>query len=134
MRTKLDEICQSLKIEIRSDETSAPRGYIGSSEGTHWDVTLIRRGESGAPRKLRTPFHQGSAHTKPPTAASVLYCLISDADAGSETFEDFCSNFGSSTDSRRALDMYLTCQGTAAELRKFLGEHMTAIREAAQEY
>jgi hypothetical protein len=61
----------------------------------------------------------------PPTAADVLGCLCSDAqgvDHG-ETFEDWASDFGYDTDSRKAERIYHECQSIALRLRGFLGTH-----------
>ena len=56
-----------------------------------------------------------------PEIADVLYCLLSDALYGQDTFEDFCYNYGYDTDSRKALEIYLVCQKTEKDLRKLLG-------------
>lgn len=56
-----------------------------------------------------------------PTLADVMHNLLSDGSCVEGTFEDFCSEFGYDTDSRRALDTYLTCQGTRSALIKMLG-------------
>lgn len=53
-----------------------------------------------------------------PEAASVLQCLLSDAQASRESFEEWCSNFGYDTDSREALGTYLACQETHIRLLK----------------
>lgn len=128
--SQLTKLCKQLKIAATAQETHAPLGYRGSSEGRHYVVWLTM-----GTKKLTTPFHQGSAHTKPPTAADVLYCLVSDADAGLESFRDFCGNFGHDMDSRHALDLYLTCQETYTELRAFLGsDNFAVLREASRDH
>lgn len=43
-------------------------------------------------------------------------CFIEDGLSGSETFEDFCSNFGYSTDSIRANRIYKLCQKSLEKL------------------
>lgn len=91
-------------------------------------------------RTIETPFWQGVGHRKfkrqgevvarirgdqyddpcyvtAPTAASVLYCLFSDATMGEQTFEDFCGDLDLDTDSRKALDSYLECQKMIHRLR-----------------
>jgi hypothetical protein len=70
-----------------------------------------------------------------PTAASVLYGLISDMDCGANTFEDFCANLGYDEDSRKAHDTYLACQKIGTQLKKvFKREHIEALRELLQDY
>jgi hypothetical protein len=81
-------------------------------------------------KTLRTKFFTGFAH-KSPTAVDVLYCLISDAQVGVDTFEDFCSNFGFDTDSRKDHAIWQKCRKMAPKVRKFLGEHFEEFEAAA---
>ena len=64
-----------------------------------------------------------AALTKPvaPTTADVLACLLSDASGAGETFEEWCSNFGYSDDSMKAMETYRACQKTRSALQRFLG-------------
>lgn len=82
-----------------------------------YTVTLRYKG-----RQMTTDFWMGSAITTEPDAASVLSCLLSDASAGSETFEDWCANLGYDTDSRKAERIYKQCLEQTAKLKKLLGE------------
>ena len=63
-----------------------------------------------------------AALTKPvaPTTADVLACLL-DASNPSETFEEWCLNFGFSDDSMKAMETYRACQKTRSALQRFLG-------------
>ena len=88
-----------------------------------------------------TDFFQGLGHRtkrgKPvaPTAASVLYCLLSDSEAAGETFEDWCLNYGYDSDSRKAERIYFQCQQTATGLRKvFTGEQLKELKTLLQDY
>ena len=65
-----------------------------------------------------------------PDAASVLDCLLSDASSAESTFEDWCSDLGCDSDSRKALATYLECQKVARQLRDFLGAKLTEYMEA----
>lgn len=53
-----------------------------------------------------------------PSLDDVLYSLLIDAEAHDQSFEDWCSNFGYDTDSRKALATYMACQETATKLRR----------------
>jgi len=65
----------------------------------------------------------GPGKPKPPDAADVLSCLCSDATSADRvTFEDWCSDLGYDTDSRKAEKIYLACVETNAKLHAFLGE------------
>lgn len=47
-----------------------------------------------------------------------LYCFLSDADAGRQTFEDFCGDFGYDEDSRTAERIFKACQRFAVKQEK----------------
>lgn len=53
-----------------------------------------------------------------PRVRDVLYSLAMDAACARDSFEDFCSNLGYDTDSRRALRIYLDCQESGHKLRR----------------
>lgn len=80
-----------------------------------------------AVEKLRKP--------KAPSAASVLYSLVLDSEAGNETFYDWCGNLGFDTDSRKALATYEACQNNSNKLRKLFDRAMIEkLSEALQDY
>jgi hypothetical protein len=58
-----------------------------------------------------------------------LYCMLSDSMAGEQCYEDFCSEFGYDSDSRKARKIWKACV-TQAEKSKVLG---LDIYEAANE-
>jgi hypothetical protein len=74
--------------------------------------------------------------TTHPTAASVLYCLLSDSDAlDSPTLEEWASDLGYDTDSRKAEQIYRACIENGLKLRRVLGEsNMVKLRELLQDY
>ena len=85
----------------------------------HWKVTL-RMGT----RRMTTTFSMGMGHHgAQPDLADVLDCLASDASSyiNSRDFEDFCSEFGYDTDSRKAERTYKACGHNAKRLERFLG-------------
>lgn len=53
-----------------------------------------------------------------PSLDDVLNCLLSDALAMDQSFEDWCSDLELDTDSRKALDQYLACQDSGHKLRR----------------
>jgi hypothetical protein len=61
-------------------------------------------------------------YTKPvtPSVGDVVYSLVMDASCSDYTFNDWCSEFGYDTDSRKALDTYLQCQENSVKVRKLL--------------
>ena len=71
---------------------------------------------------LTVYFSQGSAHKKPPTLAEVLDCLASDASGvdNAQSFEEWASEYGYDTDSRKAEKTYNICRQQAQELKALL--------------
>lgn len=69
----------------------------------------------------------------PPILDDVLYSLLTDMQAENEGFEDWCDNLGYSTDSRKALNIYLACQEIAVKLRK-TGINIEKEKERLQDY
>lgn len=73
---------------------------------------------------LTVYFSQGSAHENPPTLAEVLDCLASDASGieNARSFEEWASEYGYDTDSRKAERTYKICEKQARDLERFLGQ------------
>lgn len=88
-----------------------------------WTVTLRYRG-----RRLTVDFYTGPAAAEP-DAASVMECLASDASsvANARGFEDWCSEYGYDTDSRKAERTFKTCAAQTAKLRVLLGDDFDAL-------
>lgn len=89
------------------------------------------------PRSLH--YHSWvSTNVRPyaPCAASVLYSLLSEARLGADnTFDDFCSELGYDTDSRRALETYLACQEINTKLQKlFTHNDIERLTELLEDY
>lgn len=92
---------------------------------------------------LRKGYKQGArytleslrAETRPqkPKLDDVLHSLVMDAEACNESFEEWCSNFGSNPDSIKALETYRDCQKNADKLRK-AGINIEAERERLADY
>lgn len=122
--SQLQALCDKLGITAACRYGGElPEGW---GRGAHpYKVTL-----SFGRRRLTTPFFMGAARTSEPTAADVLSCLVSDVHSGEQSFEDFCSDLGYDTDSRRAEKTWKTCAAMAPRVRKFLGDHFDAIARA----
>jgi hypothetical protein len=74
-------------------------------------------------RSFTFDYWHGSAITEAPEdrPAEVVDSLLSDAQAGDESFEDFCGNFGYDTDSRKTERTYRACQRTARHVQRVFG-------------
>lgn len=53
-----------------------------------------------------------------PSIDDLLECIESDASASERSFDDWCGDLGYDTDSRKALETYLSCQEIGQKLRK----------------
>ena len=72
---------------------------------------------------------------KIPPIAGVLYSLILDGSACSESFESWCMELGYDSDSRKALATYMACQENSDKLRKVFSQAQIAhIQELLQDY
>ena len=63
-------------------------------------------------------FNHGKAEMDEKDLQSALYCFLSDATAGKESFEDFCGEFGYDTDSRKAEKIHRECQKSAEKAER----------------
>ena len=120
MRITLQDFIGNTAISSKVKRVASNPSMEDMGPGSrHWLVTL-RAGRFS----MRVPFSQGSAHTEAPTAADVLNCLADDA-AGFEnarSFDEWCSEYGYDTDSRKAERIYKTVARQSARLRAMLGQ------------
>lgn len=89
---------------------------------------LLETGEclAGSPAHLKLP---------PPSAADVLYCLLSDGEAIEHaSFEEWAQSCGYDTDSRTAEKMYRDCLDIGLKLKAMFGDRLASMREAFQDY
>ena len=59
-----------------------------------------------------------------PNLADVMHCLLLDGRCSEGTFEDFCSELGYDSDSRKALETYLACQANGNGILKVIGREL----------
>lgn len=70
-----------------------------------------------------------------PTQASVLYCLLLDANCADQNFDDFCSDLGYDPDSRKDFKVYESCCETLQKMRKiFTISQRNELAELLQDY
>jgi hypothetical protein len=97
-------------------------------QATHYKVTFSRPGVDD----FETYFSMGLAHTSEPEANMVLDALRCDAEAANyHSFEEWASDLGYDTDSRRAERTFEACSKTATDLNQFLGDDL--FRELLEE-
>lgn len=76
------------------------------------------------------PDAWGKRKPKKPSIADVLQCLFNEAQAAEYNFSDWCSDFGYSDDSIKALNTYKACLDTATAIRKYFTYEQRAAIEA----
>jgi hypothetical protein len=112
---------QQLVMSVRSVKRNPH--MQGEQMPRNFECTIEFEGR-GYHEPLTVYFSQGSAHKKPPTLADVLDCLASDASGvdNAQSFEDWASEYGYGTDSRKAERTYRICEEQAQKLKALLGQ------------
>lgn len=94
-----------------------------------WHVTLEYDG-----REIEILFHTGLAIAEP-DLDSVLHALIMDGEANDyDNFEEWASNFGYDTDSRKAEQTYLDCKDNGKKLDYLLGDDKQQFVEKYEDF
>lgn len=120
------DVVDALNISMECEQVDTrPDGSFPEKGTSHWFVTLSHRGH-----EMGIYYSMGAAHTGEPDADDVMGCLASDARAGEESFEDFCSNFGYDTDSRKAYATWEACVRARDDLRALMGEDFNRLMDA----
>jgi len=114
MQTKV-EFIEKYKVKMESVQMEDNPNFDAGHKMTHWSCE-IRCGT----RRVTIPFSQGLAHEgAEPELDSVLDCLVSDAQgAVDQSFEEWASDYGYDTDSRKAEKIYKACCATATKLKR----------------
>ena len=118
------QFCNKHKIKARVEWADANPHMADSQNMNHFKVTLRFSG-----RQMTLYFSQGYGISGEPTAADVLNCLASDSSSveNARSFEDWASDLGYDTDSRKAEKIFKVCEKQAERLKKFLGEELYKI-------
>ena len=123
---QVDEMLTAAGIKYTATLLGATRNTSwGNVECDQWVVTF---GTQSFPYYTGTGLREKpksfSRNVKPeavtPPAASVLYCLLSDASAVEMNHHDWCDTFGYDRDSRKALQIYTTCLEQTESLFRIL--------------
>ena len=117
--TTLAEFIERNKITLQATETDRNPHMADSENMDHWRVTLTCNR-----RTFTLYFSKGRGHHgAEPTADEVLDCLASDASGvdNARGFEDWASEYGYDTDSRKAEKIYKQCGKQAEKLKNLLG-------------
>jgi len=97
------------------------KGNKKASWGNNWNNHMITVTNTETDQKITFEFWASNAHPVLNTEYDILnafYCFVSDAIAGSYTFEEFCNEFGYDSDSRQAEKIYRKCKKQLEKLKK----------------
>lgn len=109
----MKSILDSIEIESEYIGNAAWRPF-SSHRSDKWEVFLYRGNN-----KISVDFYLGEGNDgREPKLKEVIYALLSDSQAGSMSFENFCSEFGHDTDFRRAYATWEACGVSAEKLGK----------------
>lgn len=135
--TALERLVRRERIRITAELTDHNPDIIDPTPGsTHWRVTLRRIDGALSSPPITLHYSQGPAIAGEPTAADVLYCMLSDAQSVADrTFEEWAGDMGWDSDSRKAERAYLACQGERVQLARLLPDALyREACKAAQDY
>jgi len=78
-------------------------------------------------------YFMGLALAHEPAAYDTLESLLSEAQCGDNSFEEFCAELGYDTDSRKAEATYKACHKTRQALQRFLGDDFNLFMDASRD-
>ena len=110
---------------IRAESVSThPPTWADDRQDSNWYSVTLTWGRLS----MTVPFGMGPALREEPTAADVLNCLTSDASGyeNARSFEEWASEYGYDTDSRKAEKIYRQVKEQTEQLRTFLGDSYDA--------
>lgn len=111
-------------------------GYCHSRSS--YEARRLQDAQNAASEKGTYPANASltkSAKLPAPGIRDVLHSLVIDAEGAFESFEDWCSNRGYDTDSRKAEATYRACQVEAQALARLMsGADLNKLRELLQDY
>jgi hypothetical protein len=106
-------IMESYLVETEFGFTHRKPRPINQSDLRLKAVNQLLRGEKSCDSRIR--LYENKV---PPSDYSLLSCMSMDS-YQSDSFEDWCDNFGYDTDSRKALDTFLKCQKISSDINRF---------------
>ncbi|MEK7499295.1 MAG: hypothetical protein AAB649_01675 [Patescibacteria group bacterium] len=123
MKTELEKFCEAKYVRISCKYGAPANPEFPNCTG--YTVTL-----KYDRRQLTVPFYQRFGTY--PSAADVLSCLLSDTSGYdfNDSFEDWCSEYGYDTDSRRAKDIYEKCRKISVKLHRLLDDDFDEFARA----
>jgi len=132
----LADLITEAQITLTAERVDRNPNMPDSANMDHWKVALQRRERTGKRYNARKDgtaivarmtvyFSMGYGHHgAEPEVQDVLDCLLSDSDVLDREFEDWASDLGYDSDSRKAERIYKACLKSSGKLKAFLGEEL----------
>ena len=118
MNTNLEKFITENKIQFSCDWVVERPDNSMNKNMDHWRCVLKANGKT-----FTFYYSQGYGHHhKEPVLASVLESLANDYNPSDMSFEDFCSEYGYSEDSRKAEKVYRALRKETQALDRLFGE------------
>ena len=131
----LAELCAELGITASVKELDTFNSEGGLTQFPEWakqgwSIILKYQG-----KRAQFRFY-GGGKASTPTASDLVWAVATDSTALTESFSDWCDNFGYTTDSITARSTYKACQRNGERLIRLIGnkETFNQLVESAREY
>lgn len=134
---KLPNISASYSQQDRRYDQDSDEWPAGS---THWRIIIRwKDNPNRADKQIRShalEYSMGSAHKGKPKLADVLCSLQMDVSSAVNAgdFEDWASDLGYDTDSRKAEQIYRACLKSADDLAELFGESWETFLALEEDY
>lgn len=109
------------KGESYSTKYITGSGFRKPIHGVKSEYRGYYKASTGDLKQFKEACDAGWLKATLPALDDVMYALLVDASCVEGTFEDYCSEFGIDSDSRKALATYLECQTARTAMIKMLG-------------
>lgn len=119
------------KVTLRYSTPFTIAGYKGMWTGPVNGTARYRDFSVKAEVSMGGDWYAKPIGNPSPKHGDVLSSLLMDAQAGSETFEEFCSSFGYDSNSRKAEATWRECQSCLGAMRRAFGADLEAATELA---
>lgn len=122
-----------IELKVRKTDSGKCPPFCDDQKHVHGDEHRIKLVRPMNGKRIEFPFWNSlrdSEKGKEPTAYDVLACISGDLNCP-ETFEEFCSEYGGNTDSRKALALFRRCDSFGRRLRAFF--NTDEMREELQQ-
>lgn len=113
---KIQDFVKFLDITLKLTRVDENKNNPEWKDANHYKATI----KCGNTRQSFY-YSQGYGIKEDPKIENILDCLAMDASYDLSSFENFCSEFGYDSDSRKAYKIYKACINNTNKLQKLLG-------------